>query len=208
MILNGYKNVIFDLGGVLLNLDYKRTEDAFVKLGLKNFDAIYSQHLQTELFEKFETGAISSSQFRAGIKAYLDNNITDTEIDDAWNAMLLDFPPERIHFLEKLKTTHRIFLLSNTNDIHLAAYSNYMRHTFGFDNELAHVFERQYYSNKVGMRKPNNDIFNFVLRENKLNATETLFIDDSQQHIATAKKSGINTYWLDTKKETILGTVI
>lgn len=208
MILNKYKNVIFDLGGVLLNLDYKRTEDAFIKLGLKNFDAIYSQHLQTELFEKFETGAISSSQFRVGIKTYLDNNITDTEIDSAWNDMLLDFPAERIRFLEKLKITHRIFLLSNTNDIHLAAYSNYMKRTFGFENGLAHIFERQYYSNKIGMRKPNTNIFDFVLRENKLNAAETFFIDDSQQHVTAAKQLGINAYWLDTKKETILSAAI
>lgn len=204
MLRDDYKNIVFDLGGVLLNLNYSLTEAAFIKLGLTNFKTIYTQHLQTKLFEEFEKGNISSEEFRLSLRKHLRPDVSDVEIDAAWNAMLLDFPLERLQLLEKIKTNYRIFLLSNTNDIHLQAYSGYMQKTFGFKNELAHLFEKQYYSNRLGMRKPDSIIFEHVLTTNCLLPHETLFIDDSAQHIETAKKLGISTHWLNTKTENVL----
>lgn len=196
------KNIIFDFGGVILNIDYKLTEEAFTKLGLKDFDKIYSQTTQKELFDVFEKGLISSFDFRRAIRNFINENISDLQIDEAWNAMLLDLPEERIQLLDKLKKKYRLFLLSNTNEIHFTAFTAYMRKEFNREI-LSEVFDKYYVSHKVNMRKPEAEIFELVLNENKLKKEETLFIDDSIQHIEGANKAGLKTYFLK-KGETIL----
>jgi len=198
---NTYKAIIFDLGGVLLNLDYSRTTKAFQAINptVGDFDAVYSNLLNRRFFEEYETGHISSSQFRNEIRKMLNANVDDQIIDAAWDAMLLDFPVERIQLLEHLKKRYRLFLLSNTNEIHIAAYSKSLKKAFGFEN-LSHIFEKEYYSFQMGMRKPNPEIFEFVLKENNLNPAETLFIDDSAQHVEGARSIGIQTIWLEKGK--------
>lgn len=193
------KNIIFDLGGVILNIDYSLTANAFEKLGIKDFTTIYSQAAQQQLFDGFEKGIVSSEKFRTELKKFLVKGITDAEIDCAWNAMLLDLPVARLHFLGRLKQHYRIFLLSNTNTIHITAYSAYLNNSFGVSN-LSHLFEREYYSYEIGMRKPDAEIFEFVLNENNLCAEETLFIDDSPQHIVGATGVGINAILLENEK--------
>lgn len=200
---NKYKNIIFDLGGVLLNIDYSLVTKAFLALGLTDFDKLYSKAQQTKLFDLYEKGQISSEAFRNHVKTCFSTPIDDNTIDKAWNAMLLDLPPERLHLLQQLKTKHRIFLLSNTNDIHIQYINNYLQETFGID-DLSGYFEKVYLSYEVGMRKPDAEIFELVLSENNLDPNETLFIDDSIQHIESAKKLGIHTYWLDVKKESVM----
>lgn len=189
------RNIIFDLGGVILNLDYNRTTEAFKQLGIAEFERIYSQAKQKQLFDEYEKGMISSDAFRAAITELIESRPTPLEIDRAWNAMLLDLPPQRLELLEKLKEKYRLFLLSNTNAIHITAYSAYLRQTFGFA-DLSHIFEKEYYSYLVGKRKPEREIFEMVLDENNLRAEETLFIDDSVQHIEGAQLAGINAYHL------------
>lgn len=201
--LKNYKNIIFDLGGVILNIDYSLTESAFVDLGIKDFEKLFSQAKQKHLFDLFDKGAISPADFRNEIKKHLNSHLQNDVIDEAWNAMLLDLPKPRLDFLQKIKTTHRTFLLSNTNQIHIDSFHNYLKTHFGLDNLLGY-FEKVYFSYEIGMRKPDAEIFKLVLEENNLNPQETLFIDDSLQHIEGAAKTGINTCWLDTKKETIL----
>ena len=196
------KNIIFDFGGVILNIDYRLTEKAFAKLGLTDFDKIYSQAAQKELFDVFEKGLISPADFRREIKRFIHKEASDLQIDEAWNAMLLDLPEERVQLLDRLKKTHRLFLLSNTNEIHFAAFSSYMKKKFKRDI-FSEIFERAYLSYKVKMRKPDPEIFEFVLNDNKLKKEETLFIDDSIQHIEAAKKAGLNTIFLE-KGKTIL----
>ncbi|MBI2269481.1 MAG: HAD family phosphatase [Bacteroidetes bacterium] len=188
------KNIIFDLGGVLLNLDYSLTTKAFQKIApdFGSFDAIYAEQKDKKLFEDFETGAITSRQFRNGIRGLLQNNIDDKTINEAWNAMLLDFPIERLRLLEKLRLKYRLFLLSNTNEIHLEAVNEILNKNFGL-KDLSGIFEKEYYSHKVGMRKPNKEIFQLVISENKLNPSETLFIDDSVHHIEGGKCVGLHT---------------
>ena len=196
------KNIIFDFGGVILNIDYKLTEVAFAKLGLTDFSGIYSQATQKELFDEFEKGLIAPADFRKEVKKHINKETSDAQIDEAWNAMLLDLPEERINLLDKLKRTHRIFLLSNTNEIHFTAFSSYMKDKFKRDI-FSEVFEKYYVSHKVNMRKPDAEIFEFVIRENRLRKEETLFIDDSIQHIEGAKKAGLNAIFLE-KGKTIL----
>jgi putative hydrolase of the HAD superfamily len=196
------KNIIFDFGGVILNIDYKLTENAFARLGLTDFAGIYSQATQKELFDVFEKGLITPADFRKEVKKYIKQKTSDAQIDEAWNAMLLDLPEERVTLLDKLKKTHRIFLLSNTNEIHFTAFSSYIKNKFKRD-VFSEVFEKYYVSHKVNMRKPDAEIFELVVRENDLRKEETLFIDDSIQHIEGARKAGLNALFLE-KGKTIL----
>lgn len=197
------KNIIFDLGGVILNIDYHLTIDAFKKLGLENFDGVFTQAKQTGIFDQLDKGLITPDEFRQGVKKLSPKQLTDQQIDDAWNAMLLDFPVHRLELLEKIHSQYRTFLLSNTNQIHIEVYNQILNKTFGV-RDLSHFFEKEYYSNEVHMRKPDAEIFELILKQNGLKAEETLFIDDSEQHIVGAKKLGLNAYHLDLKKgETI-----
>ena len=116
-MIKGIKHIIFDLGGVILNIDYPLTSQAFKQLGVNNFDAVYSQAKQTSLFDDFETGKISPEKFVVQVKNLLDIKCTDDEIITSWNAMLLDFPKERLDLLQQLKNKYTIVLLSNTRMI-------------------------------------------------------------------------------------------
>ena len=116
--------------------------------------------------------------------------------------MLLDLPPARLDLLKKMKNTHRTFLLSNTNEIHIQCFSKSLQQQIGV-SDLSDYFEKVYLSYEINLRKPDVEIFKYVLDNNRLNPAETLFIDDSPQHIEGAKKLGIHTYWLDVKKESI-----
>ena len=203
---NKYKNIIFDLGNVILNIDYLLAAKAFGEVGLNTFEKQFSQAQQQQLFDLYEKGQISSQEFRDQLRTYCKKNTSDKEIDVAWNAMLLDLPASRLELLTHLKQSHRIFLLSNTNEIHILAFHDYLQKSFGIP-DLTAYFEKMYLSYKIGMRKPDAEIFEFVLKENKLTPAETLFIDDSVQHIEAAKKLGIQTYWLDVKRESILDVI-
>ncbi len=183
--------VIFDLGGVLLNLDTAATGNAFRALGMTDFDAHYTQAKQNGLFDAFDKGEISPQEFRNALKKHLPPGTSDEAIDKAWNAMLLDLPVERLQLLEQLRGKYRLFLLSNTNEIHVTAFSGYLQRTFGF-SDFSNYFERWYYSCRIGKRKPDAEAFFHVLEENGLNAEETIFIDDSPQHVEGALKLGIH----------------
>ncbi len=200
--LNSYKNIIFDLGGVLLNIDYNLTVKAFEQLGIPSFQKLFSQAYQEDLFDIYEKGQISSQEFRDTLNQILKKQVSNTELDAAWNAMLLNFPPARLEILKKVNQTHRTFLLSNTNEIHIGWFNNALLQQFGIP-DLADYFEQVYLSYKIHLRKPDSAIFDYLLKTKELNPFETLFIDDSIQHIESAKKLGINTYWLDVRKESL-----
>jgi len=198
----GIKNIIFDLGGVILDIDYNRTVNAFVKLGMENFGELYSQAKQSEYFDAYETGHLSSAEFIAIWKKHLPDSVSDEQIAIAWNAIIIDMPEERMQVLDRVGNSFRIFLLSNTNALHVESFTELLDDKFGkgvFENK----FEQYYYSNEIQMRKPNADAFQYVLDENDLIAKETLFIDDSIQHIYGAEKVGINAHHL-TREQTIL----
>ena len=198
MNLNGIKNIIFDLGGVILDIDYNLTVKAFEKLGIPNFKAQYSKMSQSNLFDNIETGKISPEEFRNLIREVAEKDVTDAEIDHAWNALILHLPQYRIEILKKLQDNYRLFLLSNTNKIHYDDYSEVIKRENGIEG-LEPLFEKTYLSHEMGLRKPNPEIFNVVLNENNLVAEETLFIDDSPQRIASAKTLGIVTYHLENE---------
>lgn len=192
------RNIIFDLGGVLINLDYHATSAAFKNLGMQHFDDIFSQATQSGLFDLLDKGRISPQVFRDEMRKHLPPGTTDTEIDTAWNAMLLDLPQYRIEFLKKTAQQFRIFLLSNTNEIHIPEFEKRIREENHIEN-FSSLFEGAYYSSRIGMRKPDEEIFNFVVERHDLNKDETLFIDDSIQHVVGACNAGIHAIHLDVK---------
>lgn len=192
------RNIIFDLGGVILNIDYHLTANAFKNLGLENFDSLYTQAQQSGLFDDYETGKISENEFIITLKQKMAIECSENQLINAWNAMLLDFPPERLELIKSLRPNYRIFLLSNTNHTHQQAFERILEQFIG-ERTLDNYFEKVYFSHLVGKRKPNSDIFNFVLGENKLVPEETLFIDDSSQHIVGAQKVGIKAVLLENE---------
>ncbi|RYY64917.1 MAG: HAD family phosphatase [Chitinophagaceae bacterium] len=189
------KNIIFDLGGVLLDIDYGKTKSSFEELGFNNFDEMYSQYSADRLFSDLETGSISNQHFLDHLLTANKGNITGPQITSAWNAMLLHFRLSSLEFLEKLAGTYKLYLLSNTNSIHLEAFNQIFIKETG-KASLDSYFTKAYYSNRVGLRKPNEDIFEFVLKDAGIEAGETLFIDDSYNNIETAKKMGFKTHLL------------
>lgn len=191
--LTGIKAIIFDLGGVILNIDYNKTQQAFEALGIQNFNELYSQARQSKLFDRLETGELTPEEFRTSLCKLSEKELADTEIDKAWNAMLLDLPEERKKLLLELKNKYRTYLLSNTNEIHVTAFSG----SIIARKELEKLFDKVYFSNEIKMRKPNPEVFEFVLKENNLKAEETLFVDDSIQHIEGAQKVGIRAVLLE-----------
>jgi glucose-1-phosphatase len=196
------KNIIFDLGGVLLNLDYQLTTDAFVRLGIPHFNKLYSQFKANDVFNQLETGKISNQQFYKTIKAASDVDISDAQIDSAWNAMLLNFREESLQYLTAIKNNYNLFLLSNTNAIHLKKVNEILQQQTHRIN-LNDFFKHSYYSHLIGMRKPDVEIYNHVLAHQNLIAAETLFIDDLEQNILAARHIGINSHWLQPSQTII-----
>ncbi|MFT5820493.1 MAG: FMN phosphatase YigB (HAD superfamily) [Crocinitomix sp.] len=188
--------ILFDLGGVILNLDYNKTIDAFKKMGEERFDELYSQAEQNDIFDRFETGEISEDYFRDYLISFLGNHINPAMVDQAWNAMLLDLPEERIEFLMELKQDYKIYLFSNTNAIHLEAFKTIIKNQYGDANLLEKVFHKTYYSHLIQKRKPNPSAFKFILDDLDLRPEEVIFIDDSIQHVEGAKSIGIDAYHL------------
>ena len=193
--MTAIKNIIFDLGGVLLDIDYQKSIVAFEKLGLKNFEAMFSQIKADELFEKLETGHVSDADFYAAIKERTEIQLTNEEIDHAWNALILNFRKESLDLLIKLSANYKLYLLSNTNSIHLKYFKKLFTKKTG-KPLLDNYFGKAWYSNEIGLRKPGKQIFEFILNQENINAGETLFIDDTLINIETAQKLGFKTHHL------------
>ena len=187
--------IIFDLGGVILNIDYNLPVKAFQKLGNDDFINHFTQLKQTRLFDDYETGKESSDDFILELQNYVKPGTSDQQIINAWNSILLDLPEERLFILEKAAENHRIFLLSNTNDIHIQEFNSYLLEEHNLPS-LEPFFEQLYLSFEIGLRKPDPRIFEYVLQDAGLNPSSTLFIDDSIQHIQAARELGILTHHL------------
>ncbi len=193
--LKKYDNIIFDLGGVLINIDYLKTKFEFEKLGLQNFDELFTQFKQDNIFDLFERGEIGPEEFYQNLAEKAKINISIAQFNKAWIAMLLDFPEERMNLLDNLKKSYRLFLLSNTNSLHIPAFKKSIKQE-GLYDRFTDVFEKHYYSSEVGMRKPDAEIFDLVVNENDLNKEKTLFIDDSPQHVEGAINAGLDAFHL------------
>jgi glucose-1-phosphatase len=194
-MITGVKHIIFDLGGVLLNIDYRHTEQAFIDLGITNFHDLYSQVKQNSFFDDWETGKITRADFVKGLQQACFLDLTEEQIRTAWNAMLIDLPLRRLQLLQQLRLYYDLVLLSNINEIHEDAIIKMLKDTHG--QNLAAFFDKIYYSHRIGLRKPSPEVFRYVLDDNGFKAEDTLFIDDSPQHIESAKALGIKTIYLE-----------
>ncbi|HEY4650309.1 MAG TPA: HAD family phosphatase [Pontibacter sp.] len=195
MDLQNIKNIIFDLGGVIINLDYNKSIRELQQYSRNGSAMEFTQKAQSHLFDLYETGQSTCQEFHDNLRQAYDLDATDEQIDAAWNAMLLDIPKERIDLLQELGKNYRLFLLSNTNAIHLKKFNEIVAHSFTIPN-LDALFEQTYYSHLVGKRKPDAAIFELILDQNNLNKAETLFIDDSIQHVESARRVGLHALHL------------
>ncbi|MDA3952166.1 MAG: HAD family phosphatase [Bacteroidales bacterium] len=189
------KNIIFDLGAVIININPDLTTKAMKKLGFNEFEKSYSLFKQTDIFDRLEKGLIDSEYLRNELRKHAKNEITDRSFDKAWGEMLLDFPKERINLIKELGKKYNIYLLSNTNAIHYRQYTQEFIDQYGF--EFNSLFMKAYYSFQIGKRKPDVDIFEFAISDSKLLPEETLFIDDLQVNIESAKSIGLQTMLVD-----------
>jgi glucose-1-phosphatase len=192
--MENIKNIIFDLGGVIMNIDVKHTLDAFSKLGLHNIHEYFGHGFAASFFSDHEAGRIPDEEFLQEIKNLLSAEVSHEKIVDAWNALLLNFPPERIALLRELKPRYRLFLYSNTNAIHFRKFSKIYQDAFHAN--LDGLFEKAYYSHVLGHRKPDLGGFKAIIEENALNPKETLFVDDAFINVEGAMKAGLKGLYL------------
>ena len=187
------KNIIFDLGGVVLDIDESIVYKELEKLGFKTSELAHSKEF-IDLMSKFDTGIYTAPTFRKKTKALLGiEKMTDKRFDAIWNAMLLDIPRERIEAIEQVKKHYKIFLMSNTNEIHYDLYVRDLQLRFGY-NEFDALFNKSYFSFDIHLEKPDPRFFELILDHEGLQPEETLFIDDTAANIKVAKSLGINTY--------------
>ncbi len=186
------RNIIFDLGDVILNIDIPKTVRAFANLSGRSDQQLQKVFAENELFRKFETGSLSEEGFRNLVREILEMpGLTDADIDNAWNALLLDIPPARIGLLKKLSERYRLYLLSNTSSIHITKVNQILHETSGI-GDLRQLFSEVYLSYEMGVMKPDARIFTDVLEKAGIEAGETLFLDDNLDNTEAAGKLGIH----------------
>jgi HAD superfamily hydrolase (TIGR01509 family) len=188
------QNIIFDLGGVLLNLDTLRTRNAFIELGITQIDDLFRIGHADSFFKEYEIGTISDAEFVEAARKLTHPGTSPQAIIDAWNIMLLDFPEERVAFLNQLKTRYRLFLFSNTNALHLQSFQKSYSTVYG--TALDDHFEKAWYSHVINLRKPDVAAFQYVIRDSHLDPAATLFIDDALINVEGARAAGLQAIHL------------
>jgi glucose-1-phosphatase len=198
--LSGIKNLIFDLGGIIINIDFQLTFEAFAKASGKDIISTIKKFEDEKIFSRFEKGELTEKELRFFINQQLNTSLSDEALDQAWSALLQDIPAARIEMLKELGRSHRLFLLSNTNSIHIRAVNNILCKTCGIE-KLDLLFEKVYYSYDIKMAKPDVKIYEHVLTQNNLKAAESLFIDDNAENIKGASKAGLKTLHIKFPEE-------
>lgn len=193
------KNIIFDLGGVVLDIDENIVYKELEKMGIRASELAHSKEFM-DIMSKFDTGIYTAPTFRKKTKAILgQEKMTDQKFDSIWNSMLLDIPRERIAALEQIRKHYKIFLMSNSNEIHYDLYVRDLQLRFGY-NEFDELFNKSYFSFAEHLEKPNPRFFELILDHEHLLPKETLFIDDTAENINVAKSLGINTYHISREE--------
>lgn len=191
--------LIFDFGGVLIDLDMNQSILNFKKLGVENVENYLSNFGQSGFFMQLEKGKISAEEFRSEIQKMTTNTITDKEIDDAWNAFLVRIPSEKLDIVYQLRKKFRVIMLSNTNAIHFP-YAE--RTFFSYKNRsIDEYFDKCYRSYDMKMAKPDAEIFEAILSQEQVAANQCLLLDDGPKNIEQAQKLGFQTYFVDPKED-------
>ncbi len=191
--------ILFDLGGVVLDIDPQKSIEAFQKLELKDVDKLISNAHQEGIFKTFEIGGINEREFLTAIQEQLPEKVEDQEIIDAWNAMLIHLPEERIRLIEELKKSFKVMILSNTNKIHIEKlYEMGAEYT-----DMSNLFHHKFYSYEMECRKPDAIIYEKVLEQSNTKAENILFLDDNQQNIDTASNLGFQAKLVTSSNDMI-----
>lgn len=200
--LKGIKNIIFDFGDVICDIDFKRTVDAFSQLSANKLSITVEDYIHHPIFGGLEKGEISTSEFRDAIRGLLQTEASDEAIDLAWAQVIINSDQERLAMLKELNKNYRVFLLSNTNEIHVTTAFERINTTL--DVDFRSLFEKVYFSHLLGMAKPNSEIYHHVLSDGNMLASETLFVDDNKANIEAALKLGIRSYHLHPREEKLV----
>jgi len=185
------KNLIFDFGGVIIDIDPIRVGQSFREMGVKNIEKVHELAVSRGLYLDLEKGLITPAGFRDGMKEVSGLNFTDEQIDNAWNSMIINFPRSRFELLNQLKENYNVFLLSNTNEIHYNYFNQYAVNNLGVKC-LDDFFTGCFYSHQMKMRKPDLEIYIKMLETGKLNPSESLYIDDLEENILAGRELGIH----------------
>lgn len=189
------ENIIFDFGGVIIDIDPMLTVKALEKLGFHDIKRLQSKDFYEKVIYKFEKGIDTPAVFHDKLRDYLQMDLSDEQLDEAWNALLYDIPEERIRVIEQVKKHYPIYLLSNSNEIHYDLYVRDLQLRFGY-REFDEVFDKAYFSFNIHLAKPHEEIYEFVINRHRLNPAKTLFIDDRIENIEGARKTGLRTFQL------------
>jgi len=193
--LTNIKNIIFDLGKVLLNLDFNASILAFQQLGLKTDVLDNKQAYSDPVFYELEVGKVTPKEFCSRVRNVLNNpNATDLQIEDAWFAMILDIPASRVKVVQELCNNYNLYLFSNTNKIHIDRLHHAFKAEYGID--FPSLFVKDYYSHEIHERKPDLLSYQKVIELSGINPEESIFIDDLEKNIIGAQQSGLKTFWL------------
>ncbi len=194
------EHIIFDLGGVLLNIDLGRISAGFGQI--MHSDEVGRKKLRDEIVPAYETGKISTEQFLANLSPYLKPGFDKNDIIRIWNSIILDLPTERLMMLKELRKSYRIHLLSNINDLHASCFEDNFRKRFNEDPRS--YFDQFFYSHQIGMRKPDVSTYIWVINQLRSEPEKTVFIDDMPENIEGARNAGINAYQLMNQKMDII----
>lgn len=195
------RNFLFDFGNVLIDLDIEGASERIRALMDPAYQAASVEQAIIRTIEKFEVGAISTEVFLNAMLKYARRGVQALDVISAWNSMLVGIPPYRLSMLRKLKENHGVYLLSNTNSLHLEWVYRHLERELKVDNFDAGYFDGVFYSHLIGHRKPNRSCFEYVIRESPITPEKTLFIDDNAGNIAAAEKLGFQTHLIDAGEE-------
>ncbi len=193
------KNIIFDFGGVLYDIDFGRCAEALRAFGVSDFEQYLTKEKQHLVFDLIDIGKISPEDFRSQICELISMNLSAETVDAAWNALLIGYKDKSMQVLPKIKTHYKIFLLSNSNQIHYNHFLPSLTRDYCYKS-FDDLFNKAYFSHEMHLRKPDPLIFETLLKEQQLVAAETLFIDDLLVNVEAARNVGLQGYHLDLDK--------
>jgi len=194
MKIKGFEitTIIFDLGGVILDIDITRAFNQFKELGIGSESYNFGLNQGNPIFKDFEIGVISIDDFRNEIRKISKIDFSNEQFDQIWNSIIVNYPKENIEILESIKSKYRTFLMSNTNEIHYKYFNQLLNKQFKCEN-MDWLFEKTYYSHTSHMKKPDIQFYELIIKENNLMPQDTLFIDDSAENISAASTLGLQT---------------
>jgi len=182
------KNILFDLGGVILDINVQATLKQFYELGFPAELMQFPNSMTTDLYFKYETGKLNTEQFRNQIRKAAGVEMTDRAFDDAWNAMLVRIPEERTSLLLSLSKRYKLYMLSNTSALHVKVFEKMYLDSAG--ESMHQVFDKIYYSHEIGWHKPDREAWEYVIKDAGIKAEETLFLDDNIHNIKASQELG------------------